>query len=614
MIWTTGSWLIYQQIEEASEDQRHRMEEAIAAGDITWHALPFTTHTELLDPSLFNFALSLSADLDRRFGKQTIAGKMTDVPGHTRGIVPLLAAAGIQFLHIGVNPASHTPDVPPVFVWRNLTGAEVVVMYHHGSYDDLMIVPGLSDAIYFAHTDDNQGPQTPQQVLETFQKLRALLPGARVIASTLDAFARKIHALKPRLPVVQAEIGDTWIHGVGSDPLKTSRFRELQRLRGAWLASGQVRADDKRIAEFSRHLLMVPEHTWGLDEKVFLGDEQAYAAAIFRSVRPTGGFRLMEESWIEQRAYIDTTVAALGDTPQATEARSALAALSATEPHMSGFARVDAAAACVETRHFRIGFEPDTGAIAQLESKISGRVWSDADHPLALFGYQVFGQAEYDRFLDQYLINKQETAHWSLPDFGKPGLRAVLPMGRQWSPSLVTLQHRSDETGHRFVAHLKLAEEASEQFGAPRRIVLECFLPDDSPILHLTLQWFAKPACRIPEAMWLSFIPAIRDEYGWRLDKLGEAIEPHDVVPNGNRKLHAVDRGIVFQDATGRLEIETLDAVLVAPGEPSLLDFNTEQPAITRGMHFNLFNNVWGTNFRMWYDDDTRFRFSLKPV
>ena len=31
---------------------------------------------------------------------------MTDVPGHTLGIVPLLAEAGVRFLHLGVNTAS----------------------------------------------------------------------------------------------------------------------------------------------------------------------------------------------------------------------------------------------------------------------------------------------------------------------------------------------------------------------------------------------------------------------------------------------------------------------------------------------------------------------------
>jgi len=75
---------------------------------------------------LFEFGLSLSQELDARFGRQTIAAKMTDVPGHTRGIVPLLAQAGVKFLHIGVNPASTVPGVPPLFRWQDPSGAEIV--------------------------------------------------------------------------------------------------------------------------------------------------------------------------------------------------------------------------------------------------------------------------------------------------------------------------------------------------------------------------------------------------------------------------------------------------------------------------------------------------------
>ena len=29
-------------------------------------------------------------------------------------------------------------------------------------------------------------------------------------------------------------------------------------------------------------------------------------------------------------------------------------------------------------------------------------------------------------------------------------------------------------------------------------------------------------------------------------------------------------------------------------------------------MHFCLYNNVWGTNFVMWFDDDMQFRFLLE--
>jgi hypothetical protein len=57
--------------------------------------------------------------------------------------------------------------------------------------------------------------------------------------------------------------------------------------------------------------------------------------------------------------------------------------------------------------------------------------------------------------------------------------------------------------------------------------------------------------------------------------------------------------------------LETLDAPLLAPGEPSLLNATNRQPSLGRGIHANLYNNVWGTNFPMWYEEDARFRFVL---
>ena len=93
---------------------------------------------------------------------------------------------------------------------------------------------------------------------------------------------------------------------------------------------------------------------------------------------------------------------------------------------------------------------------------------------------------------------------------------------------------------------------------------------------------------------------------------MGKWISPLEVVRNGSRKLHAVGRGLLYRDDERELAIETLDAPLVAPGEPSLLDFNNTQPPLEKGWHLNLYNNVWGTNFPMWYDEDARFRFDLR--
>ena len=92
-VWTLGSWLVQRALEVPNKTVRERLERAIEASHIVWHALPFTSHIELMDASLFRHALSLSRDLDERFAKTTIAANFTDVPGMTRAAVGLLRSS-----------------------------------------------------------------------------------------------------------------------------------------------------------------------------------------------------------------------------------------------------------------------------------------------------------------------------------------------------------------------------------------------------------------------------------------------------------------------------------------------------------------------------------------
>ena len=610
-VWTTGSWLIFEYLEHGSPTECKQMEEAIRAGDIAWHGLPFTTHTELMDASLFRFGLSLSQSLDKRFGKKTIAAKMTDVPGHTRAIVPLMAEAGIEFLHIGVNPASTPPDVPPVFVWQGPSGASLIVMYHKGSYGDLMLIPGMSEAIAFAHTGDNLGPQSPEQVKQIFQHMWTEFPGANVAASTLDDFAKALRKVKTKLPVVTGELGDTWLHGAGSDPGKIARFRELVRLRNEWLASGKVGPDDLRLSAFTRSLMLVPEHTWGLDIKTHLNDYHHYAGASFQAARKQPNFVKVESSWKEQRAYVDQAIRALGKTPLAVEANNRLKSIVPTYPDLARYKKVTQRSSTFETAHFALAFDPEHGGISHVKDRATGRVWASGKQSLGQFRYELFSQADYNRFWKQYIINKDraDVVFWAMLDYTKPLIETE---HQSWLPQVTEMYQRKDKDGQRFLLVLNGPTEAVTAYGCPQTLTMEITAPDNAPELHLDFQWFKKNACRLPEALWLSFAPKINTPSGWTLHKLGEDISPLEVVRNGNRKLHGVSDGVTYGDEAGQLAIESLDAPLVAPGAPSLLNFNNAQPALKGGMHFNLFNNVWGTNFTMWYEDDARFRFRLK--
>ena len=610
-IWTTGSWLIYEYLEQANNLERAEMEAAIELGEIAWHALPFTTHTELMDPELYRFGLSLSQSLDRRFGRKTIAAKLTDVPGHTRGIIPLLAEAGVTFLHIGVNPGSTVPNVPRLFRWQDENGAEVMVMYESG-YGSAFVIDGLDDSLAFGHTSDNLGPQTQSQVLDVYREKRAQFPGASVFASTLDQFAEKLESVRQTLPVIKEEIGDTWIHGIGSDPVKVSRFRELLRLRTQWLAQKKAIYADRKFFNFNRRLLMVPEHTWGMDEKTFLGDHENYDAEKFKAARGLPNFKKFESSWIEKRTYIQNAVNALEDSPLADEARASLEAIRPRVPDLSTWQKTTREQILLVTRGLEARIDPSNAGLFSLKDRRNQHNWADESHPLGELTYQTFSAADYDRFFHQYIINAEFNGDWPKEDFCKPGLELANPSSAIYKPYTRECYRRQLEESSEFLFHLSFDRDCVAKYGAPRDVYLTYSFPADAVSFSIDLQWFNKQACRMPEALWFAFVPVLPPGAEWKIEKMGKELSPLTVVENGNLHLHAIGQSVKLYHRGGIFKISPLDSPLVAPGTPSPLDFNNRQPDLKSGMHFCLLNNLWGTNFPMWFEEDCRFRFNIE--
>ena len=607
-VWTTGSWLLYEYLEQATSQQRSRMEKAISAGDIAWHALPFNWQTELLDASMISGSIALSEALDKRFGRTTTGAKMTDVPGHTRGLIAPLAAHGVKFLDIGVNDASTPAQVPPFFVWKEPGGASLILMYHHG-YGAVARVPNSDLAIAIVVRDDNSGPHTLEEIEETYSTLASQFPTARITATNLTEIANAIEPHRNSLPVVTGEIGDTWIHGVASDPLKLARYREVARLRRDWIAAGKFSVGDATDRALLRHVLLEAEHTWGTDTKTWL-DFDHYTHSDLTTMLDTKNYRVVEFSWHEKRqnlyAGINTLPALLRE--QALKAVGGLAA--ATPQMISGRGLMPGND--IETDHFVLAVDPDSGAISRLQNKKSKREWASRDHLLGLFSYQTLSQEDYSRFFSSYVISKED---WAKKDFGKPNIERFGAESREWLPTLTELQMDESKQGHRVLATLQIKDPEAARSGRaafPKRMYMEIELPRSEPVMQLNFSWFQKPATRMPEALWLSFRPIAPDPLGWMLEKSGEQVSPLDVVTSGNRHIHALSDALSYMDPQGVFVIETIDVPLVALGVKSPLHFSNAQPDLSAGVHCNLFNNAWGTNYIMWFGEDMRFRFVLR--
>lgn len=63
----------------------------------------------------------------------------------------------------------------------------------------------------------------------------------------------------------------------------------------------------------------------------------------------------------------------------------------------------------------------------------------------------------------------------------------------------------------------------------------------------------------------MSFNPIVNNPNQWKLDKIGQLISPLDVVQGGNLNMHAVQQGMYYAAADGKVQIDTLDAALICP-------------------------------------------------
>lgn len=601
--WTTGSWLIWDYLERSDDGSRRRMEEAIRRGDFGWHAMPFTMQVELCDSALLSAAFSLSETLDKRFGKKTIAVKVTDVPGVTRGMIPILKKHGISLLHLGSNPGAAVPDLPEIFRWKDPTGAGVNVIYQN-DYGVPFQIPGTKSLVILNFTHDNHGPHSRQQVEQFYQRLIEAYPNAKILPVSLNEVAKEVEKVESVLPVVTSEWGDTWMYGVASDPKKIAEFRQLVRLRNKWIGEGKLIAGSETDLHFIVPLLLITEHTWGLDVKSYLGNYDKYEFNKYPDFLQSPVAKYMEKSWDEQRAYI---FQALSTLPVPLE-REALDALAELTPRRLSTSRLKVLAnRKLNTKYFKVAFDATTGSLCSLIDKRDGKQWADPAHLWGELAYQVYSGNDFAQFISRYC--PENPSGWMLADYGKPGLDHIPFKNTVMNYTVDNFYTTKEQQGAYAYVYLSLKAEGL-LFGAPREGVVRYFFPEDKPEIQVELSWFGKSKNRIPEAVWFSFHPMLPLSKIY-VDKMGSKVDVQDVVTNGARTIHGVTEGVSLESEQRKLNISSMDAPLVQFNERNLLAFKNERTDPALGVHFCLLNTLWGTNYPQWFGEDMKFRFIL---
>ena len=211
-----------------TKDEVARYEDAIRRGDILLQAVPFNLQPEAMSPGLFEGSMAMVRTMCRKYNMSddacgtVLSGR--DVPGLTRGILPLLKKHGVVGISVGTNGCVE-PSFPwadgaiksmQPFVWRDdASDTEIISIWEKGygpgefkGRGSVQTLPS-GHALAFQFMSDNAGSvSSVTETLAYYRSLQMSFPGAKVMPSSLDAFYAEALKVKAQLRTVSGEIGD----------------------------------------------------------------------------------------------------------------------------------------------------------------------------------------------------------------------------------------------------------------------------------------------------------------------------------------------------------------------------------------------------------------------
>jgi len=662
-VWTIPGWPMKKILEDwdgQAPERQNQIKEAFKNGRFSAHALPFTMQTELMEPEGMVRSLGFASKLARDAARPLPTGaKMTDVPSHSKILPTLLKNAGVNFLHLGCNGASTGPRVPDLFWWEGPDGSRLLTMYSGGYGTGLFPPENWNHKVWLAMLmrGDNQGPPDPDEVKSAIDQIHKALPNVKIRIGTLGDFGESI--LKEdlsKVPIIREDMPDTWIHGPMCDPegVKTTRknLPEIYTAEalGTFLNSSDINTKDAKtaIADSYENSILYYEHTWGgamywiakyLPVKDGIGqvDNWNYGNKWKEELK-TNRFNRLISSWEEHTDYARNTnkiiVSLLSEEMQllaksvnfngsrtvifnplpwkrnavvnGTVIKNIPAGGYTTIPFAASKTIVQAGKSTIENSIFKIVVDSNKGVIRSIVDKRSGRELVDiaAKQGFGQFIHEKFSASEIAAYTKAYVKIKDD---WGFIELGKPNMPSIKEAPyRVIAPEAFSI--KASTYGMSSVLEMKSTPKI-ERMNYP--VSTRVTIHGDEPYIDIELT-ISKPADPWPEAGWICF-PFKVDAPQFRVGRNGFIMDPaKDIIAGANRYMYAVGTGVVAFNGSGNgIGVSSPDAPLVSLGEPGCWKFDHDYVPEKPVVYFNLFNNQWSTNYRLWNEGKWTYRFRI---
>ena len=297
-------WALDSYIKENREEKVNRMLDAIEEGWIEPGAMYAHELTELCNTEELIQLTAPARRISELTGKQILSAMITDVPGWSWGLVPVLAGSGVKYLSLGTNYGHRIGTIieewgDRPFWWVSASGEEKLLtwiheegysLFHTGLNAEVIGMEGISDKLFgylnklyergypyeivplrYSVGADNgpTDPFLPDLVVEWNKAFET--PKLKI--STVTATFEKFDTLYGHsLPTVRGEFTGYWEDGAASSAEMTGLNR--QNAGNANIINSLAVLLDKkddlsgRVSELWRKILLYDEHTWGAHNSI----------------------------------------------------------------------------------------------------------------------------------------------------------------------------------------------------------------------------------------------------------------------------------------------------------------------------------------------------------
>jgi len=292
-------WAVDSYLKQASEQEKKKFIEAVQNGRIELDGFYANILTGICQPEELYRMMQSAKEVGEMCNVNVKSAMISDIPGYTWGIVPVMAQNGIKYFSIGTNTFHRIGNIIEAwgdkpFYWESASGEEKVLCWLHGrGYSDFhtglaytKLRNKLKEQLIFDYMNElcdnsypydivtmrynigsDNGPPDPYlaDIVRAWNK-KYISP--KIIISTVgESFGLFEAKFGEDLPVVKGDFTGYWEDGAGSSARETAKNRKsAERLTQAetlWALNNQQPFPYDRFNEAWQYVLLYSEHTWG---------------------------------------------------------------------------------------------------------------------------------------------------------------------------------------------------------------------------------------------------------------------------------------------------------------------------------------------------------------